>query len=437
MIRRGNKMKKGTVLAILEWILTGFFALCALGNGFRPSSILLVIAALLTLPVKPVRNLTRRNKIKDWYLIVAAFVLMLACAVISGDRTLTGNDFADTSSTDSVSEYTETAVESETVSDSQTDTEKADTAETVSPSETDSKKPQNTTSATESEKPQSIVNVKEKPVNLSDIPAYSGSVYVTVNDNKPIFDSNELTTVGYEKYSGLDSLGRCGVALASCGKEIMPNDGEERGSISEVYPSGWKQAKYDGISGGWLWNRCHLIGWQLSAENANRRNLITGTRYMNVDGMLPFENMVADYIKETGNHVAYRVTPIYDGDNLVCSGVQMEAYSIEDKGEGIEFNVFCYNVQPNINIDYKTGASSYAGGTEKETEKVQTTQNNSAPSANNTTEEGYILNTSTKKMHKPSCSSVKKISDKNYAESKESKDFLISQGYTPCKNCFK
>ena len=138
----------------------------------------------------------------------------------------------------------------------------------------------------------------------------------------------------------------------------MPGANEERGSISSIKPSGWNQAKYEGISGGWLWNRCHLIGWQLSAENANRENLITGTRYMNISGMLPFENMVADYIRETGNHVAYRITPIYAGNNLVCSGVQMEAYSIEDNGDGIEFNVYCYNVQPGININYADGSSS-------------------------------------------------------------------------------
>lgn len=158
---------------------------------------------------------------------------------------------------------------------------------------------------------------------------------------------------------------------------------------------------------------------------------------MNVDGMLPFENMVADYIKETGNHVAYRVTPIYDGDNLVCSGVQMEAYSVEDKGEGIEFNVFCYNVQPNISINYKTGDSEYTGGTKEETTSVSQSDNNSVPVIDNSTTETYILNTNTKKFHKPTCSSVKKISSQNYAESSESKETLISQGYVPCKNCFK
>lgn len=199
---------------------------------------------------------------------------------------------------------------------------------------------------------------KATPVNAAKLPSFSGQPYVTVNDNIPNFSSSELTTIGYEKYGNLDSLGRCTVAVASCGKEIMPETGEKRGSISSIKPTGWVQAKYDNISGKYLYNRCHLIGWQLSAENANRQNLITGTKYMNVSGMLPFENMVADYIKETDNHVAYRITPIFEGDNLLASGIQMEAYSVEDSGKGICFNVYCYNIQPDITINYADGSSS-------------------------------------------------------------------------------
>ncbi len=202
--------------------------------------------------------------------------------------------------------------------------------------------------------------LKNSPLNdsqISDIPPFSDKPYVIINNNIPNFDASELKTKGYESYSKLDSLGRTRVAVASVGKDTMPTVSQERGSISEIKPSGWKQAKYSNINGGWLYNRCHLIGWQLSAENANRGNLITGTKYLNVDGMLPFENMVADYIKETNNHVAYRITPIYDGDNLLASGVQMEAYSVEDNGEGICFNVYCYNVQPGVIIDYATGES--------------------------------------------------------------------------------
>ena len=204
----------------------------------------------------------------------------------------------------------------------------------------------------------SVGEVSSKPVDPQTLPEYSGIPYTIVNGNQPNFSAAELTTIAYEKYSNLDALGRCGMAIASCGREIMPGLNEERGSISSIKPSGWKQASYKGISGGYLWNRCHLIGWQLSAENANMQNLITGTRYMNVDGMLTFENMIADYIKETNNHVAYRVTPIFIGNNLVCSGVQMEAYSIEDEGDGICFNVYCYNVQPSITINYATGEST-------------------------------------------------------------------------------
>ncbi len=192
-------------------------------------------------------------------------------------------------------------------------------------------------------------------VDLQDIPAYSGEPYVVIADNVPDFTDEEKQMSGFEDYAPLDDLGRCGVAFASIDESTMPN--EERGSISSVKPSGWHSVKYKGISGGSLYNRCHLIGWQLAGENANELNLITGTRYMNVDGMLPFENMVADYVKETGNHVLYRVTPIYDGDDLVARGVQMEAYSVEDEGEGIMFHVYCYNVQPGIEIDYATGDS--------------------------------------------------------------------------------
>lgn len=180
--------------------------------------------------------------------------------------------------------------------------------------------------------------------SLSDIPAFSGSPYVIVNDNTPYFSDEELSTTSFEDYSELDSLGRCGAAYASIGQDIMPT--EKRGPIGHIKPSGWQTIKYDFVDGKYLYNRCHLIGFQLSAENDNEKNLITGTRYMNVDGMLPFENMVADYVKETGNHVQYRVTPIYDGDNPVATGVLMEGKSVEDAGEGVLFNVFCYNAQP-------------------------------------------------------------------------------------------
>lgn len=190
---------------------------------------------------------------------------------------------------------------------------------------------------------------------LADIPAFAGEPYVVLSDNVPAFSDSELTAGAYERYSPLDQLGRCGAAVACVGVELMPT--EERGSIGSVKPTGWQTVKYDCVDGKYLYNRCHLIGYQLAGENANKRNLITGTRYMNVEGMLPFENMVDSYVEETENHVLYRATPIFDGGNLVASGVQLEAFSVEDEGEGVCFNVYIYNVQPGIVIDYATGDS--------------------------------------------------------------------------------
>ena len=196
------------------------------------------------------------------------------------------------------------------------------------------------------------------PADLDSIPEYSGAPYIVIGDNRPDFSKEDMTTTSFEQYSELDSLGRCGVTYACLGQDLMPT--EDRENISHVKPSGWMQEQYDFVEGKSLYNRCHLIGFQLAGENANEKNLITGTRYMNTIGMLPFENMVADYIKETDNHVLYRVTPIYEGDNLVASGVQMEACSVEDEGGGICFNVFAYNVQPGVEIDYATGGNKAA-----------------------------------------------------------------------------
>lgn len=265
--------------------------------------------------------------------------------------------------------------------------------------------------------------------SISEIPAYSGSPYVVINNNIPYFTESDYTTNSYEYYSELDSLGRCGVCVASIGKDLMPT--EERGSIGSVKPTGWHTVKYDNVDGKYLYNRCHLIGYQLSGENANTKNLITGTRYLNIQGMLPFENMVADYVKETGNHILYRSTPIFEGNNLLASGVLLEAYSVEDNGDGICFNVYCYNVQPDISINYATGDSSFAGTQQTEPPK-QTEQSN--PPAQNV-ESTYILNVNTKKFHYPSCSSVEQMSDKNKQTYTGSRDDLISQGYDPCKKC--
>ena len=192
--------------------------------------------------------------------------------------------------------------------------------------------------------------------NLKDHAAYNGEPYVELNDNVPNFTTREKNnTKAFENYHRLDVLGRCGTAYANICKELMPT--EKRGAIGMVKPSGWNTVKYDVVDGKYLYNRCHLIGFQLAGENANKKNLITGTRYLNVDGMLPFEDEVADYVKDTDHHVLYRVTPVFKGDNLVAEGVEMEAYSVEDKGKGICFHVFVYNVQPGVTIDYATGES--------------------------------------------------------------------------------
>lgn len=208
--------------------------------------------------------------------------------------------------------------------------------------------------------------------SLSEIPPYENSPYVVLEDNMPAFSEADMSTESFETYSDLDRLGRCGVAFANVGRDLMPT--EKRGSIGMVKPSGWQLAKYDIVDGKYLYNRCHLLGYQLTGENANEKNLITGTRYMNVNGMLPFEDMVADYVKETGGHVLYRVTPIYDGNNLVARGVQMEGYSVEDDGKGVCFNVFVYNVQPGIEIDYSNGANrldlNNAAAQDDEEEKI-------------------------------------------------------------------
>lgn len=258
-------------------------------------------------------------------------------------------------------------------------------------------------------------------ISIEEIPEYSGEPYVPINNNEPEFTENELTEEAVERYSQLDEQGRAQTAEATIGQELMPT--EKRESISEVKPSGWVNKKYENVDGGYLYNRCHLIGYQLTAENANEKNLITGTRYMNIEGMLPFENMVADYIKETDHHVRYRVTPIYKGDDLVASGVQMEGESVEDQGESISFNVYVYNVQPGIEIDYATGDSRKMTGTANESADLETG------------EITYILNTNTKKIHKLDCTSVSEIQKENRQEVTKSKIELIGEGYEPCKRC--
>ena len=258
---------------------------------------------------------------------------------------------------------------------------------------------------------------QQASISLADIPAYSGEPYVEIDGNEPDFPAEDQAAESFETYAPLDSLGRCGTAYACISTDLMPT--EERGSIGQVKPSGWQTVKYDFVDGKYLYNRCHLIGYQLTAENANKENLITGTRYLNVEGMLPFENMVADYIKETGNHVLYRVTPVFEGDNLVASGVQMEALSVEDEGDGICYNVYCYNVQPGVVIDYSSGGSRAA----------DTAQTDAAD------EPEYVLNTNSKKIHLPTCASVDSISQANKQFYTGDYADLLSQGYSLCGNC--
>ncbi|UWO27016.1 DNA/RNA non-specific endonuclease [Marvinbryantia formatexigens DSM 14469] len=252
-------------------------------------------------------------------------------------------------------------------------------------------------------------------VSLEEIPDYSGEPYIVLNNNKPDFSESDLTETPFETYSELDGLGRCGAAYANICEEIMPT--EERESIGQVKPSGWHTVKYDNVDGKYLYNRCHLIGYQLAGENANEKNLITGTRYMNVEGMLPFENMVADYVKETRNHVLYRVTPVFEEENLVASGVQMEAMSVEDQGEGILFHVYVYNVQPGIAIDYATGESSLAGEVHMQTEA-----------------QGEIRGNSRSKIyHCPGQAAYDEMEDSKYLVIFQSEQEAIEAGYRKAK----
>ena len=276
----------------------------------------------------------------------------------------------------------------------------------------------------------------ESADTIAEVPEYDGVPYVEINDNEPEFTEEELTTVSYEEYSELDPLGRCGTAEACIGEDLMP-DGE-REDISEVEPTGWENREYDIVDGGYVYNRCHLIGFQLSGENANEENLITGTRYMNTEGMLPFENMVAEYVQETDNHVMYRVTPVFEGDDLVASGVQMEAESVEDGGAGICFNIYVYNVQPEIIIDYSTGANwaDTDSGNEK-TADISAADDSDAENGEDQEpkEQTYILNKNTKKFHKPECSSVDDIKAENKSGFTGTREELIEDGFDPCGKC--
>ena len=280
----------------------------------------------------------------------------------------------------------------------------------------------------------------DETVTLANIPVYDGTPYIKLEKNIPDFTEDEKkNTEAFETYSELDSLGRCGQAYANICPELQPT--EERGTIGNVRPSGWHTVKYnDLIDGNYLYNRCHLIAYCLAGENANEMNLITGTRYLNTEGMLPFEEMVNDYVDKTGNHVLYRVTPQYEGDNLVASGVEMEGWSVEDAGTGICFHVYCYNVQPGIEINYADGTSwENASDNRENAQKTESAEQLKVPADNpdgqNEMAQIYVLNTNTKKIHRPTCSSVDQMKEKNKNTYEGTVRELEDMGYTPCKRC--
>ena len=295
-------------------------------------------------------------------------------------------------------------------------------------------------------------DLTEEEFTLAMVPEYSGNAYADINDDIPFFSEDELTAETFQEYWPLDELGRCSGAFACIGPESLPT--EPRENISMIEPTGWHSVQYEGIDRGYLYNRCHLIGYQLTGQSANEKNLITGTRYMNVEGMLPFENSVEMYVEGTGNHVLYRVRPYYQGDDLVAAGVLMEAKSIEDPL--VQFCAFCYNVQPGIEIDYATGDSRVkeTASSDEILPIVVDPPSEESKSITRSSENGsiteieekdtpseepeeitYILNTNTKKFHQPYCSSVQDIKDKNKRETTQSREEIISQGYQPCKRC--
>lgn len=419
----------------IQWIFTAIFGMCALGNGFHFSTLILLLATILLMPLEPIRNfLKEKAKIKSGIAIALAIILFFI-GILNSPLADTPPDISDGSTISST--VSDTDSENKVSSSEISSADDTASKDSVTSSNTSSTASDNTVTSQTSSKEETVSSIgtgNATAVKPSDIPAYSGKPYTIINNNIPNFSASKLTQKGYEKYSPLDSLGRTQMAIASVGKDTMPAPSEERGSISSIKPSGWIQAKYNNISGGWLYNRCHLIGWQLSAENANKSNLITGTKYLNINGMLPFENMVADYIKETGDHVAYRITPIYEGNNLLASGVQMEAYSIGDKGEAICFNVYCYNVQPGVTINYATGASE--GPTEEVVSSTPTPAPTPTPepepevSTEQTTQMVWIPTNGGTKYHSHSgCSNMK--NPRNV-----SRDEAISLGYDACKRCW-
>lgn len=367
---------------ITQWSIASLMTLLNVYFGYGIWTYFFVLGAILFMP--PVSNFIRKKfKIKNTVTVFLA-VLLVVVGLLTWFVGKNKTDLIDLP-TEDVSQTTEVSGNNNSIT-----------------------KPESSVSTTDS----------VSSVSADSIPKYSGEPVVVINDNEPEF-SKDYKAEAFEQYAYLDKYGRCVDAFACVCKETMPT--EKRGQISSVKPSGWQHVEYDFVDGKSLYNRCHLIGYQLTAENANERNLITGTRYMNTEGMLPFENMVADYVKETNNHVLYKVTPVFKGKELVARGVQMQAYSIEDKGDGICFNVYCYNVQPGVNINYKDGTSSLSGS-KKTTTAAETKQS-------------YVLNTKSKKFHSPECSGIADITPANRQTYKGTRSELTNKGYSPCGKC--
>lgn len=437
----------------VRWMLVIVGACLTSASAPSFSMILFAAITIMLVPIKQVDDLWSKlftGKSSNLKLPVLVLVFVIACYFAPLDDT--EKEIDSTAQTEIVSTEDsdlKDAKEDTETSDAEISVEKStkaatgseESAETVV-AETESQEKTESTSS-ETKTTDAVAETGSTNFSLDSIPAYSGNAYVAVNDNVPFFTADELTTSAFEYYSNLDSLGRCGVAYANVCTEIMPT--EERGSIGSVKPSGWHTVKYDIVNGKYLYNRCHLIGYQLSAENANTKNLITGTRYLNIEGMLPFENMVADYVKETNNHVLYRVTPMFDGNNLVASGVLMEAKSVEDNGAGILFNIYCYNVQPGISIDYATGDSSLDGTSTSEAQEqsadISSTNNvassgssnasTSTSSANNDSTNGSVtvhITNSGAKYHRAGCKYLKSDIEVTLDEAK-------AQGLSPCGVC--
>ena len=438
----------------MSWLCVASCIVAALCSGPNIGSVLLLVVAGAALPIAPVKRLWDRllgtevnaydgeEKHRWWDIRGRAHskatesehrnqvqrstlkpLILLAAFLIAFSVTMAANeDAAPNIPVDNVVSGEEERVDllpEENDSSGNTD-ETNDTAET----QPDIPEPQPKDPTQDEPTEPAMISVS---YSMAEIPVYAGSPYVELHGNEPYFTEGELTTNSFELYSDLDALGRCGTAYACIGQDLMPN--EPRGEIGMIKPSGWHTVRYDTvIEDKYLYNRCHLIGYQLTGENANEKNLITGTRSFNLDGMLPFENMVYQYIVEMGRHVLYRVTPVYEGDNLVASGVVMEALSEEDEGMGIKFCVFCYNVQPGIGIDYATGESWL--------ESPVTDGTSDDPGAKEPMDgQDYVLNTNTRKFHYPNCDSADRIKPKNRKEYNGTREEVIEMGYEPCKRC--